>query len=735
MNRRLIVLAIAALATSAACSFFYGLLPQRGSEPVVSDDPLGAVASTETTPVADYYDVDGNPVDFVPPPQEAVEMMLARVEAGELKLEQGVLDLMRALAGEAALPAYAQQAEGGMEFESVWGLSLLAYDVYHQTEDPALRSELTRLHRVLAPPRAALQQYGMPADQVEALETPSGGALELQIDCSEIWHEGFPESAGPSPTCVLYDGFPAGGYEFFVYYPVEMQNDPQMMGYIKAALQALKDSQQRYSEWVEVRSIDVVFSLVTGQDIGAPPDIAGIAMVPGFSPNEFGDRACPITVLQGVRDRTEDQLKQIIAHEVFHCVHVWRKGHSGYESSSWYNEGMAEYFSNVVYPAVNNETKAVHRFHANSIEKSIFEMSYGNVVFFQYLGNRFGNEWLIQLLDGMPDSDPGAMLSYMNSQSDMDEVFHDFARAYMDGTILDTGGGPLPGSPLIPADYAYIMPDHAPFKLEAKPFHVERASVIFDVETRFELSLVLDGDGATESARRGGTQVWIDFPEAVTTCAAPTGFVQILTTTTAADVAPNAVGFEVEVEEDEENDCDECLVGVWERQVAESDYWDKIMADTANDSTYLDSVMGTQRLVFDEEGTYTSVTEGWQTVWTGQSVAGNVTQVITNAEGSTSGSYSTYEEGLLQLIEQSHQFDAEMVSVVSGPLGTFSTDPQPVGEASGYEPMTAEGAPYECEGDTLKIFTEDPGWDWSGFNVFTRLSDDPNAAANGGPAP
>lgn len=42
--------------------------------------------------------------------------MLGQVEAGDIDLEDGVLDLMRLLANEGSLPAYAEEVEGELVF-------------------------------------------------------------------------------------------------------------------------------------------------------------------------------------------------------------------------------------------------------------------------------------------------------------------------------------------------------------------------------------------------------------------------------------------------------------------------------------------------------------------------------------------------------------------------------------------------------------------------------------------
>ncbi len=670
-------------------------------------------------------DTEGNPVYVEPQPAEALDLMLEQVEAGELDIADGVLGLMRSLAGEGDGSAIELEAPGGIEFNSGWGLTEIAYRLYQESDDPELKAELERLLRVIAPPQEALARYAAPSESFEANEGQKLPGLSRQISCSEVWHEGFPESEGPSPTCLLYDSFNAGGYEFWVYYPTQMHENPNEMAHIKAAFDALKESQAKYSELVQVRSIDIVFTPIPATAIGGPAQ--GLAMVPAFDPGELGSRACPITVFQGGMAMEIDDFKQLIAHEMFHCIHLWRKGLSGYEDLSWYNEGMAEYFSNYVYPTINREHKFVYKFHVKSVEQSIFEMSYENTVFFQFLANTYGDPWLITFLDGMPTSGHAAMQAYLSGLPGMDLLFQDFAEAYMQGKIMDTSQEFLPGERLIAPENVVIFPTMGPLRMEAKAFQVERASLLFEPEMRYELGLELEGEKAFERARKDGAGDWVPLPESVAACEDPVGYIEVLTTTLPGSISSTAATFDISVELEEENECDQCLVGVWETAIANSDYWDAVIAGTADQETQLDTVAGLRRYVFYEDSTYKSITEGYTTIWQGPNVGGNVSHLTSTVDGIATGTYNAEGGVLLQLVEETSDFQQVTVTTVSGPLGTFSSDPQVTTPKDDSPQATDEGAPYECSDTTLSIFAELPDWNWSGYVVYERVSDDPNS--------
>jgi hypothetical protein len=138
-------------------------------------------------------------------------------------------------------------------------------------------------------------------------------------------------------------------------------------------------------------------------------------------------------------------------------------------------------------------------------------------------------------------------------------------------------------------------------------------------------------------------------------------------------------------------------------------------------------VAGLRRYIFYEDSNYRSVTEGFTTIWQGPNVAGNVSVLTSTVDGFGTGTYSTEGGVLLQLIEETSDFQQVTITTVSGPLGTFSSDPQVTTPRNDSPQATDEGAPYECSDTTLSIFAESPEWSWSGYVVYERVSDDPNS--------
>src|SRR6185503_4641169 len=142
----------------------------------------------------------------------------------------------------------------------------------------------------------------------------------------------------------------------------------------------------------------------------------------------------------------------LVAHDMFHCFQNQNLVYHpvDYAANQWWVEGTAVYFSNVVYPNVNVEYQFSSAFDAGYVNRSLFEMAYENFIFFQYLGGVANNGAIIGLIQDMPRAGGvSAQRAYMAGYPGMDELFHEFAQAYLNGEIRDTSGPPVPVSPIL----------------------------------------------------------------------------------------------------------------------------------------------------------------------------------------------------------------------------------------------------------------------------------------------
>ena len=182
----------------------------------------------------------------------------------------------------------------------------------------------------------------------------------------------------------------------------------------EAAMEAMLASAAVYGQWGTIADATIIFSLLPYADSSG----TGFMSVPWqqMSPGE----PCPILIYTDSFGVNLDQFKQAVAHELFHCYQAWNYPAvvNLYSANRWWVEGGAEYFSNVVYSAVDYEHRATPYFDANSTLKSILDMAYENAVFFQYLANQMGGPaGVLGLFDSLPISggrsaQEGALANY-----------------------------------------------------------------------------------------------------------------------------------------------------------------------------------------------------------------------------------------------------------------------------------------------------------------------------------
>jgi hypothetical protein len=549
------------------CVFLVLLLAACGAD--AEETTPEEVSPTATTSAAGQetltlLDEQGQVVQVAAPRPEFVALMLSQVEAGEISLEEGVIAGLRVLAGEAGPEALF--GEQPVEVEGGYGITSLAFQVYQSSSDEAAKAEIARLMDIVAPSQARIDRYAAPEE--EAYARPGGAAAPAlrrqSVDCASIWAAGFPTDVAEPPVCVLYRSFSAGGYEYRVYYPEARRSDVALMAYVEAAFEALADAREVYAPLSEIRSINLVFTQL-------PSSIEGSAAeVPGLNESTHGSAPCPISVYPLAMGLPIDEFKQALAHEVFHCLHFFRVGASGFTSGFWYQEGMAEYFSNLVYPTVNFEQRYIEDFSINSNYTWLMDMSYENAVFFQYLGNQFGNTYMIDLVDvlAFTADTKEAQASALAAFGDMQTVFHEFGQAFLLKQIPDTGGGAWPISLYFLEENQFDIGEGRDLFLTTPPFTLQHYILNFEEGREYELNKTSGGVAGQDSWRPplpdGFSAIPISFG---TACGTNPQRVYLLTAASASALSQSEVQLAINSGEAGYFDC--CLVGTWEMGTSE----------------------------------------------------------------------------------------------------------------------------------------------------------------------
>jgi hypothetical protein len=272
------------------------------------------------------------------------------------------------------------------------------------------------------------------------------------INCSGFW-----EYFGKTFKCQEY--FPTGApmmingqsYRFF-HYDEGWEESAEKLAILNLTKDALIDAQKVFVKYGQVPSIYFIL-----MNIDHPGDTGKFQAYAEANPNIIkGPEPCPVSIYKATMGANADQVKQIIAHEIFHCfqgqnMKLQLKGPTGPSDewgkiTGWWVEGTANYFSNLVYPAVNFEHKSMYTYKAG-VQPQTQENSYSVAALFQSLGNSewFGTEKIIDLLKKMPlNGDHKNQRKSLSKMTVLRFPFHHFARQLVDQKIVDSGGGYLP---------------------------------------------------------------------------------------------------------------------------------------------------------------------------------------------------------------------------------------------------------------------------------------------------
>lgn len=473
------------------------------TEPVVTEE-LPQTTATETVSAA-----ASQPEEEAqdPLPVQPLDAILAGVDDGRWSLEEGLGNYLNAfIYGGDPLPNQTVDHRG-------------AEAVVRVAHTIAARggpdTRLARLYRRLVLPIEVLERHTAPGQLSHRhwLDIFLSAAY-ADTDCDRVIRQADSSGTELSGPCYRKQHWPNSHGSALpnhsIYYPARWldEGDP-LFALVAFAALAIDKSLDFYAPLGEVGSITLVFS--TGL---APTIESAQAFVGNYSSNQ-----CRVTVLAPALDEEPSVFQQILAHEIFHCFEAWNAREQyalfdggGVDPTSWWIEGMAEYFGNVVYPRVNAEWAWVGGFDAVSHARSILQLSYENVVFFQYMGNKWGDQAIVELMRSLPTSggrpEQAAALAGFR---DMEAFFHEFAETYLSRTIRDSSYELLPIDP----DKGPVLELPSTAQLGTRPFVIRRAQLHFSGEGSYTLAAEDSGAPGRYSARMGDAGRWETLPEEI----------------------------------------------------------------------------------------------------------------------------------------------------------------------------------------------------------------------------
>lgn len=266
-------------------------------------------------------------------------------------------------------------------------------------------------------------------------------ALADPINCAQFWADGWPSTGELDRPCYEHPTLSGDG-RIRVFYPPDFPVDTRLAG-VTRIFEAAERSMESFDELGRMGPVTLLIENEAAESSSDETTGPFMAVETQYVWPDVGE-PCPLFVFpSGLADLNADEMKQAVAHEMFHCFQLqWLFGQLTEPepgAMSWWAEGTATYFINGPYPHGDLE----HLLQSNfDPAYSLFEHSYSNTGFFQSYSASLGRDAVLELLDAMPTSggvdEQAAALSAI---PDIDLHFHQFGERYLDQAIPDDGGG------------------------------------------------------------------------------------------------------------------------------------------------------------------------------------------------------------------------------------------------------------------------------------------------------
>ncbi len=222
---------------------------------------------------------------------------------------------------------------------------------------------------------------------------------------------------------------------------------------------------------------------------------------------------------------TDNQLKQSLAHELFHCVQYAQldmyAGRTGI--TAWWSEGSADWASGIVYPRMNGEQEWSPSFEQ---DKSLIDQCdpgtnsacgerysvYATSLFFQDMANQKGNGAVFDLLKHIAVRSRTPQMQAIAATPDIDQVFEKFAQDYIDKKISDPGGGYMAQPDVIISD-SFDIDEGRDVTVQGTPLVVSAYKLNFAKGKIYQLA-GLEPQGRFLLSNRTDDEPWINGGDA-----------------------------------------------------------------------------------------------------------------------------------------------------------------------------------------------------------------------------
>ena len=483
-----------------------------------------------------------------------VHNLLAKVDDGEWTLEEGLVATLEVIAGERDEMSILRHPK--LLNHEATGIIMMADEYLQDGADGETKADITRLLDLIVFSTERLEAMTGTIDPSEV--APKGGTIE---DCLQFFL-GTPYtpptgvgSCLQEPTIFVLDQLYPGDFRVFGPAP-PFPDAGWKQRHFDLTIAALKESVPLFKTMGTLTKISVVLSATqNGGTLAAAYPKAG--------------RPCGVVLYTSMQSDADEDFKQAVAHEIAHCFQ--RDTFPGQTAvklvyTLWREEGLAHYLSNLVYPSNNREwgeppgrSSTLEILAEYELATTLFQRAYSNFIFFQYLGNRLGDEGLFDLVRTLPtglSTGPVEQASSLAAYPNMKNIYQDFAKDMTDQKILDSSTETIPyelteeNRPTTELTGTHLI------KRGLDSFGVSRRRLKLGDDKRVDLNYTPDGD-VSESARPNNTRDWFELPSELPVPECVKDIIVVVTS-----IEPGT-GFELEVPEVEEVEAACGIVGTW----------------------------------------------------------------------------------------------------------------------------------------------------------------------------
>jgi len=425
---------------------------------------------------------------------------------------------------------------------------------------------------------------------------------------------------------------------------------------------------------------------------------------------------CPIILGTNALERfSMEQLEFVIAHECGHCfqqINGWRKPA---DSINWWDEGLADFYANAIYPGLNLEQVHYAEFDPGRTPYSYLGSDSKSAgVLLEAIKNYGSDTAVIQLIESVIDStNASGMQDALAGYFLRNQWWHSFAQDLVDRGISDPGGGRITHGK-VPVIEKQITVDTATATLSGKiaPFAIRKWDVSFPPGYRYRITSDTDSNRIRMTSRPRNSGRWSEgFPPSITTGCLQDVTYEILPTniSKAAERLPT-LSLNIRSSPQEECVLDlECLQGTWQLDPSSAmesfvaNHFNREVSDTSGVAYTNPSARGSATLTIDSVGNARLQVSDFTLTQNAGVDAAEPIRLSSTLTGEGEGrfrvanrpGFASYEESstTYQLIHRIERGDSEPETVFEG----------------NYPFLPYQNYRLQCSGSTLRLQWTEPG--------------------------